>query len=90
MNDEYAVDGYNTAGTVTEGGLPFSQMGTSFVIGLALGYFLKKSFKILFFEQHSFDEAKKIITNEMENIIKNTPVKLTVDIGIGKSWFEAH
>ena len=47
MNDEYAVDGYNTAGTVTEGGLPFAQMGTSFVIGLALGYFLKKSFKIL-------------------------------------------
>jgi uncharacterized membrane protein (Fun14 family) len=41
MNDEYAV------GTATEGGLPFMQMGTSFVIGLAVGYFLKKSFKFL-------------------------------------------
>lgn len=28
-------------------GFPFLEMGTSFVIGLAIGYFLKKSFKIL-------------------------------------------
>ncbi|SFV58054.1 hypothetical protein MNB_SV-12-804 [hydrothermal vent metagenome] len=41
MNDEYAV------GTATEGGLPYMQMGTSFIVGLAVGYFLKKSFKLL-------------------------------------------
>ncbi|MBU1667104.1 hypothetical protein KKC13_01725 [bacterium] len=28
-------------------GFPFLEMGTSFIIGLAIGYFLKKSFKIL-------------------------------------------
>jgi uncharacterized membrane protein (Fun14 family) len=42
MNDEYAV-----GTTATEGGLPFMQMGISFIIGLAVGYFLKKSFKFL-------------------------------------------
>ena len=30
-----------------ESGFPFLEMGTSFVIGLAIGYFLKKSFKFL-------------------------------------------
>lgn len=47
MNDEYAVDGYNAAGAATDGGIPYMQMGTSFIIGLAVGYFLKKSFKFL-------------------------------------------
>ena len=48
MNDEYAID-YNTAGDVatSSGGFPFLDMGTSFVIGLAIGYFLKKFFKIM-------------------------------------------
>ena len=47
MNDEYAI---NTGTTTTGGdvsGFPFLEMGTSFVIGLAIGYFLKKSFKFL-------------------------------------------
>ena len=47
MNDEYAV---NTGATTTGGdatAFPFLEMGTSFVIGLAIGYFLKKSFKFL-------------------------------------------
>jgi len=35
-----AVDASNS-------GFPFLEMGTSFIIGLAIGYFLKKSFKIL-------------------------------------------
>ena len=47
MNDEYAVD-YGSASTATtQEGIPFLQMGTSFIIGLAVGYFLKKSFKFL-------------------------------------------
>ncbi|HHH20071.1 MAG TPA: hypothetical protein ENK86_06150 [Campylobacterales bacterium] len=48
MNEEYAV---NTAGTTAaatdQSAFPFLEMGTSFVIGLAIGYFLKKSFKLL-------------------------------------------
>ncbi len=36
------------------------------------------------------EEAQKIIREEMENVLKNSLVKLSVDIGIGKSWFEAH
>jgi len=51
MNDEYAVDSYNTVNTATtthnSSAFPFLEMGTSFVIGLAIGYFLKKSFKFL-------------------------------------------
>jgi len=48
MNDEYAID---TASNVAQGssssGFPFLDMGTSFIIGLAVGYFLKKFFKIM-------------------------------------------
>ncbi|KIM09525.1 MAG: hypothetical protein KU29_01875 [Sulfurovum sp. FS06-10] len=33
--------------SVGTSGFPFLEMGTSFVIGLAIGYFLKKSFKFL-------------------------------------------
>ncbi|MBD3792899.1 MAG: hypothetical protein IE889_01895 [Campylobacterales bacterium] len=48
MNEEYAVNHTTTSNTVTEqSGFPFLEMGTSFVIGLAIGYFLKKSFKLL-------------------------------------------
>ena len=52
MNDKYAVDSYNTVNTTAttthnSGAFPFLEMGTSFVIGLAIGYFLKKSFKFL-------------------------------------------
>ena len=52
MNDEYAIDSYNTVNTATDAssggnGFPFLDMGTSFVIGLAIGYFLKKFFKIM-------------------------------------------
>ncbi len=36
------------------------------------------------------EDAQKIIAEEMENILTDSPVKLSVDIGIGKSWFEAH
>ena len=35
------------------------------------------------------DEAKKIITKNMENAYK-LEVPLTVDIGVGKNWLEAH
>ena len=48
MNEEYAVN--QTSGVLSnteQGGFPFLDMGTSFVIGLAIGYFLKKSFKFL-------------------------------------------
>jgi len=44
------IDNYNTgleATTSTGSGIPFLEMGTSFVIGLAIGYFVKKSFKFL-------------------------------------------
>jgi len=52
MNDKYAVDSYNTVNTTAttthnSSAFPFLEMGTSFVIGLAIGYFLKKSFKFL-------------------------------------------
>jgi len=49
MNEEYAVNTHTSA-TTTAGdqvAFPFLEMGTSFVIGLAIGYFLKKSFKFL-------------------------------------------
>jgi len=36
--------GMHTAG---DSAFPFLEMGTSFIIGLAIGYFLKKSFKFL-------------------------------------------
>ena len=35
------------------------------------------------------DEAKKIIIENMENAYK-LEVPLTVDIGVGKNWLEAH
>ena len=47
MNDDYAT---NTQTATTAGdqvAFPFLEMGESFVIGLAIGYFLKKSFKLL-------------------------------------------
>jgi uncharacterized membrane protein (Fun14 family) len=51
MNDEYAVDSHTASTTTTTGGdvspFPFLDMGTHFVIGLAVGYFLKKFFKFL-------------------------------------------
>ena len=48
MNDEYALDSYNTVNTTAHNSsaFPFLEMGTSFVIGLAVGYFLKKFFKL--------------------------------------------
>lgn len=42
MNENYAVNGTHQAPP-----FPFLEMGTSFVIGLAIGYFFKKFFKIL-------------------------------------------
>jgi uncharacterized membrane protein (Fun14 family) len=48
MNDEYAIDSAsNVAQQGSSSGFPFLDMGTSFVIGLAIGYFLKKFFKIM-------------------------------------------
>tara|TARA_B100001173_G_scaffold111626_1_gene96740 strand:- start:77 stop:955 length:879 start_codon:yes stop_codon:yes gene_type:complete len=38
---------------------------------------------------NEIDEAKKIITKNMENAYK-LEVPLTVDIGVGKNWLEAH
>ena len=35
------------------------------------------------------EAAKKIITHEMENAMK-LKVPLRVDVGVGKSWLEAH
>lgn len=54
MNEEYAVDTH-TATTTTSAptasgdvsAFPFLDMGTHFVIGLAVGYFMKKFFKFL-------------------------------------------
>ena len=51
MNDEYSLDSYNTVNTASStshdgSAFPFLEMGTSFVIGLAIGYFLKKFFKL--------------------------------------------
>lgn len=37
----------DTAIDASHSDFPFLEMGTSFIIGLAIGYFLKKSFKIL-------------------------------------------
>lgn len=49
--EEFGREVYNeTANTVVDtssSGFPFLEMGTSFVIGLAIGYFMKKFFKIL-------------------------------------------
>lgn len=50
MNEEYAINGHNTANagaTSSNSAFPFLEMGTSFVIGLAIGYFFKKFFKVL-------------------------------------------
>ena len=50
MNENYATNGYHPAGEATtahSSPFPFLEMGTSFVIGLAIGYFFKKFFKIL-------------------------------------------
>ena len=47
MNEEYAVNQTVNPTAVQESGLPFLEMGTSFIIGLAIGYFIKKSFKLL-------------------------------------------
>jgi uncharacterized membrane protein (Fun14 family) len=48
MNEDYyEVDGYNGATTADSTAFPFLEMGTSFIIGLAIGYFFKKFFKIL-------------------------------------------
>ncbi|MCH9741238.1 MAG: FUN14 domain-containing protein [Epsilonproteobacteria bacterium] len=48
MNEEYAVNSANTGTPVSDqNAFPFLEMGTSFVIGLAIGYFMKKFFKIL-------------------------------------------
>ena len=35
------------------------------------------------------EEAKKMIVHEMENAMK-LKVPLKVDVGVGKSWLEAH
>ncbi len=52
MNEDYyAVDGYgsgsSSASADSTTAFPFLEMGTSFIIGLAIGYFFKKFFKIL-------------------------------------------
>ena len=48
MNEEYAVNSSQTATTTGDASpFPFLDMGTHFVIGLAVGYFLKKFFKFL-------------------------------------------
>jgi uncharacterized membrane protein (Fun14 family) len=51
MNEEYAVNSHTSATTAPTSGdvspFPFLDMGTHFVIGLAVGYFLKKFFKLL-------------------------------------------
>jgi len=47
MNEEYAINSHGATTAGTESAFPFLEMGTSFVIGLAIGYFLKKSFKFL-------------------------------------------
>ena len=49
-DDFYAVNGYSGAGSTTttdNTAFPLVEMGTSFIIGLAVGYFFKKFFKIL-------------------------------------------
>lgn len=43
----YTSDATNASIDASSSGFPFLEMGTSFIIGLAIGYFLKKSFKIL-------------------------------------------
>jgi DNA polymerase-1 len=35
------------------------------------------------------DELKSLIHEKMENVVKLS-VPLTVDIGVGKNWLEAH
>ena len=50
MNEEYAVNSQTSSATSTVGdaaAFPFLEMGTHFVIGLAIGYFMKKFFKFL-------------------------------------------
>ena len=45
MNEEYAVNSQTSSATSTAGdaaAFPFLEMGTHFVIGLAIGYFMKK------------------------------------------------
>lgn len=47
--EDFGREIYTPDGAVdaSNSGFPFLEMGTSFIIGLAIGYFLKKSFKIL-------------------------------------------
>jgi uncharacterized membrane protein (Fun14 family) len=52
MNENsHTVNGYNSGGATSAqtdtSAFPFLEMGTSFIIGLAIGYFFKKFFKIL-------------------------------------------
>jgi uncharacterized membrane protein (Fun14 family) len=50
MNEDYyAVDGYGSGSASADSttAFPFLEMGTSFIIGLAIGYFFKKFFKFL-------------------------------------------
>ncbi len=39
--------------------------------------------------ENELDEIKNLIKDKMENVVK-LDVPLTVDIGVGKNWFEAH
>lgn len=41
------TNSHNVGEPTSDTAFPFLEMGTSFVIGLAVGYFLKKSFKFL-------------------------------------------
>ncbi len=49
MNEEYAVNAQTSTSTTAGDAVafPFLEMGTHFVIGLAIGYFMKKFFKFL-------------------------------------------
>lgn len=47
FHEQTATHAINGANSVGDTPFPFLDMGTSFVIGLAIGYFLKKSFKFL-------------------------------------------
>jgi len=47
MNDELAMNTTNANTAGDQSAFPFLEMGTNFVIGLAVGYFLKKFFKFL-------------------------------------------
>lgn len=40
---------YNTPASSMDSPIPYLEMGTGFIIGLAVGFFIKKSFKIVLF-----------------------------------------